>query len=245
VTLTEPHPSSSASARSAPVETRVPMPAPVRAATARLFGAVAAVRRTGRALHPRGLTLAGVARTTARGASLAGTAGEAGTDVVVRFSRGAGLPSPVPDFNGVAIRFADAFGPGRHHDVLLTSAGVGVLRRVLWPSVDFGRAHFSSIARYRLDGEPVTFLASVRGDGLTLDRLTASPPLPVVLDLAIAGGVLGSGAPTALATITLDRAGDDGVRFDPLNGAPNVVPMGWLNALRPPAYTASRAKGRR
>jgi hypothetical protein len=239
VTLPEPHPFRASTAGEARVETRVPIPAPVLAATARMFGAVAARRRNGRALHPRGVTFAGNARLTERGVSLAG--GEREPGVVVRFSRGAGLPSPWPDFDGVAIRFPDAFGAGRHHDLLLTSAGRGVLRRVLRPNVDFARAHFSSIARYRLDGEPVTFLASVGGSGLPLDRLATSPPLPLVLDVAAAGGLLASRPPVPLAAITLERVVDDTIRFDPSNSAPHVVPLGWLNAMRPPAYAVSRA----
>jgi hypothetical protein len=217
-------------------ETGVPIPGWSRAALARVFAWAGARRANGRALHPRGITRAGVARLSERGSSLSSGSADA-SQVVVRFSRGAGFPSAVPDVNGIAIRFVDAFGDGRHHDLLLASAGPGALRRVLLPAVDFARSRFSSISRYRLDGEPVIFLAAVGGRGLTLDRL-GEVERPVELRLSAAAGV--RAAPVELATMYLDRRADEAIRFDPTNAAPNITPMGWLNAIRPPAYPASR-----
>jgi hypothetical protein len=43
-------------------------------------------------------------------------------DAVVRFSRGGGLPEPLPDALGVAVRLPDAYGPGRTQDFLVTSS---------------------------------------------------------------------------------------------------------------------------
>jgi hypothetical protein len=43
-------------------------------------------------------------------------------DAVVRFSRGGGLPEPLPDALGVAVRLPDAYGPGRAQDFLVTSS---------------------------------------------------------------------------------------------------------------------------
>jgi hypothetical protein len=45
-----------------------------------------------------------------------------GTDVgIVRFSRAAGLPAPVPDVLGLALRLGAA---GRQHDLLLATTGM-------------------------------------------------------------------------------------------------------------------------
>ena len=41
---------------------------------------------------------------------------------VLRFSRGAGLPEPLPDALGVAIKLPDVYGPGVDQDLLLTSS---------------------------------------------------------------------------------------------------------------------------
>src|SRR4029450_7999147 len=41
---------------------------------------------------------------------------------LLRFSRGAGLPEPLPDALGVAIKLPDAHGPGVDQDLLLTSS---------------------------------------------------------------------------------------------------------------------------
>jgi hypothetical protein len=41
---------------------------------------------------------------------------------VVRFSRAGGLPEPLPDALGVAVRLPGAYGPGRDQDLLVTSS---------------------------------------------------------------------------------------------------------------------------
>ena len=118
--------------RPMPSEARSPVEVPrwLGDLTARAFGLAAAVRFP-RPLHPSGVTRAGEARLTGRGRLLAGGPT---CRVVARFSRGAGLPEPLPDVLGLAVRFVDAFGPGRHHDVLLSSGGPGRLAWVLAPA---------------------------------------------------------------------------------------------------------------
>lgn len=84
----------------------------------RAFGTVARLRGA-RGLHPQGVAFEGQAEVHPAGVVLAPT-GDA--EVVVRLSRGIGVPHPAPDFNGVAVRFVDAHGSGRHQDVLLTTS---------------------------------------------------------------------------------------------------------------------------
>src|SRR5689334_3293962 len=69
-------------------------------------------------------------------------------DVVVRLSRGAGLPAPLPDLLGLAIRLP---GDGDPVDLLLTSTGRGALTRLVpVPRRDSATA-YSSIMGYRSD----------------------------------------------------------------------------------------------
>ncbi len=75
--------------------------------------------------------------------------------VLFRFSRGAGLPEPLPDILGLALRILDVHGRGRHQDFLLvTSADAPVLHHLLLPAVRgfFGQS-FSSILLYRIGGK--------------------------------------------------------------------------------------------
>ena len=56
----------------------------------------------------------------------------------MRFSRGAGLPEPLPDILGVAVRVLDSHGPGGHQDFLLaTSSGLPVAHHALLPATTF------------------------------------------------------------------------------------------------------------
>jgi hypothetical protein len=57
---------------------------------------------------------------------------------LLRFSRGAGLPEPLPDALGVAVKLPDAHGPGADQDLLLTSStSRPLLRRLLFPARSF------------------------------------------------------------------------------------------------------------
>ena len=57
---------------------------------------------------------------------------------ILRFSRGAGLPEPLPDALGVAIKLPDVYGPGVDQDLLLTSStDRPLLRRLLFPARSF------------------------------------------------------------------------------------------------------------
>src|SRR5207248_10922928 len=49
--------------------------------------------------------------------------------VLVRFSRGAGLPDVLPDVPGIAIRIPDADGAGHPQDLLLSTGGGSPLLR--------------------------------------------------------------------------------------------------------------------
>lgn len=203
--------------------------------TARLFATIA-VLRGARSLHPRGTLLYGTATLHPAGAALAGVSP---VPVAVRLSRGAGLPHPLPDFNGVGIRFLDAHGPGRHQDLLLTAApGPPVLRHVIRPSRSFTRSGFSSVLPYRDEGGGLRLF---RCNPLSVSTLADVPAsLPVVLELGM-GTLLGPWEPAATVTLTEVSAAPGDVRFDPWHTSSQLTPTGLLNRLRAPAYIASRA----
>src|SRR3954467_15651678 len=78
-------------------------------------------------------------------------------DGVVRFSRGASLPEPLPDVLGLAIRIRDAHDPGSDQDILVASSLEPPLgRQLLLPTVGFRGTTLSSVLPYRLgsDAEP-------------------------------------------------------------------------------------------
>src|SRR5829696_3230604 len=89
--------------------------------------------RGARIFHPHGATV--------RGELVVGDRqGLAGTDlfrpgrraeVLVRLSRGIGLPQPWPDILGIAVRVVDAYGPAAHQDLLLVTAVPAIGARFL------------------------------------------------------------------------------------------------------------------
>src|SRR6476661_10111092 len=100
--------------------------APARAGGAALAGAtrvLSALRRPAKPLHPLGTVLTGVLRRHG-GAEPSGVPwlDETGEDaVLVRLSRAVGLPAPLPDIFGLALRMSTA--DGRPADLLLATTG--------------------------------------------------------------------------------------------------------------------------
>src|SRR4051794_12115042 len=96
------------------------------AAAAALFGATSALRRA-RTFHPDGAAFESTfvvdeppdRRPTPTGSTLFDQAGEC--PALVRLSRGAGLPEPLPDIFGLAVRVIDAYGPNAHQDLLVNT----------------------------------------------------------------------------------------------------------------------------
>jgi hypothetical protein len=142
---------------------------------------------------------------------------------LLRFSRGAGLPEPLPDALGVAIKLPDAHGPGADQDLLLTSStDRPLLRRMLFPASSFVRGAFSTALPYAL--------AELRAaaDGLRFELRTART----------------FGRSQALATVIvgppLPADQTEALRFNPWTTGPRIRPAGWLNLLRDTAYRASQ-----
>ncbi len=138
---------------------------------------------------------------------------------VVRLSRGVGLPSPLPDVDGLALRLPGAGVGGAPLDLLVNSAW----RYAFVPSV-LSRT-WSCVLPYRT------------GDGRTV--LLGARPVP--------GGfaVLAAGALGAWRTVGRIELGEqlDGeqLRFAPTVGADDLRPVPLFRALRAWSYDASQA----
>ena len=148
--------------------------------------------RNGKPMHPRGAVFDAVLErhgsdrpwgvpfldTTAR------------DDVVVRLSRGAGLPAPLPDLLGLAVRLDD--GPGPPVDLLLSTTGRGALTRVV-PVLRRDTASFyCSIMAYSSPAGPIRLAALPTGDGVPSDPEPLAAAVrrhPLVFVLAAARGL--------------------------------------------------------
>ena len=91
---------------------------------------IIAARPAAKPLHPKGSVMRGTLhRFGAEDRTGAAWLDQAGDDqVLVRQSRAVGLPSPVPDIFGLAVRVPTE--GGRHGDLLFASTGLGRLTRL-------------------------------------------------------------------------------------------------------------------
>ena len=220
------------------------------------FYALATLRRR-RSLHPAGIGYEGWLRVPDEPpARPAVPLFQAGTThpALLRFSLGAGLPEPLPDALGVAIKLPDAHGPGRDQDLLLTSStDRPLVRRLLFPARSFVRGAFSTALPYDLGDDRVVLLLvpAHAGDGRRVVRgalaeLRAAAVDGLRFELRTARSF---GRSQALATVTVGPPLPDdqteALRFNPWTTGPGIRPAGWLNLLRDAAYQASqRGRGR-
>jgi hypothetical protein len=226
-------------------------------AVAASFHALAALRRK-RSLHPVGIGYHGLLQVPTDAPPRPGVplfrAG-ATHSALLRFSRGAGLPEPLPDALGVGIKLADAHGPGADQDLLLTSSSDRpLLRRLLFPARSFLRGAFSTALPYDLGSERVVLLLipvhgqggrSANGDdhgprgAMGELRAAAADGLRFELRTAtIFGRSQLLATVTAGAPLTADQS--EALRFNPWTTGPGIRPSGWLNLLRDAAYRASQ-----
>ena len=89
--------------------------------------------------------------------------------VLVRLSRGAGLPDPLPDVLGLAIRIPDADGAGHPQDLMLaTGGGSPLARRLLIPRWDYRRSTYTSLISYEVGGRDLVVGALPHDGGFRL-----------------------------------------------------------------------------
>jgi hypothetical protein len=219
---------------------------PARAAGRLVAGPLGAVTRLrrGKPMHPRGAVFDGVLER--RGSAPEWGVqwlDEAATDpVLVRFSRGAGLPAPVPDLLGIAVRVPHAEHP---LDLLVTTTGRGpLLRWIPLPRRD-AAVPYTSIMGYRSDAGTLRIAA--------LPEFPAAPSAPEALAAAVRDGSLaftlaaargaGRWRPFGRLTLTAPRAPlDPDVRFDAVrHPPPGLAADGPMARFRAPAYARARA----
>lgn len=193
-----------------------------------LFRTVAALR-SGKALHPHGAVVEGtLVRFGLRRATGVAWVDRPGTDeVLVRLSRGGGLPEPLPDVHGIALRTTSP--DGDPWDLLLaTTLG----RRVPWPRRRVEGALHSSIAAFAAPCGPLLVGARSHGDGFLLAVAAPRGPWRVFAQLHLRQDP--------------DRAGDRTLTFEPvLHAVPGLEVPAWWQRLREPGYAGSRAGRRR
>ena len=202
---------------------------------AAVFFVVGRLRRgRAKALHPRGTVLTGRLERLGGFSTGVDWVDDAGSDLVtVRLSRSAGLPPPLPDVLGLAIRVA--LPDSEHGDLLLSTTGRrGVSRFVLRPAVRPWQAFYSSLLPYRtptgpllIGAEPAPHAGTDAHHGV---RLLWSRP---------------TGAWRAFGLLELlpapARGPDAELSFDPvLHEVPGLHTYGWVRRLRQPSYAAAR-----
>lgn len=190
---------------------------------------VMSARPAAKPLHPRGHVVRGTLRRFGAGEKTgAAWLDQAGEDtVLVRQSRAVGLPSPAPDFFGLALRVP--VDGGRHGDLLFATTGLGRLTR-----------YALTLARSP-QGRPLTTLLPYRAPaGAILLSAVFEDATSVNLAWAI-----GSGAwhPFAELTLSEDPAAeaDSLVSFEPVrNVLPGLEVYDWVRRLREPSYAMAR-----
>ncbi len=187
---------------------------------------IAALRPAAKPLHPDGVVLVGrIDRRGSAAPSGVGWIDAPGQDgVVVRLSRAVGLPHPLPDIHGLALRIPTTEGDG---DLLLASTGWGRLGRFV---LTFGRRPGSrpltSLLPYRTSAGPVLLGARAVGSGSY--ELSWAP-------------YDGDWLVFATLTITDQPAETQDLSFDPvLNQLPGLSQYPTVERLREPAYGRAR-----
>jgi len=217
-------------------------PRPARLVGGLLGTAVAGVRRLrDRPLHPTGVVLSGTLHLEAPGAP-GGAALGAPTvhDVVVRISRGGGLPEPWPDLFGLAVHWTD---DGRPQDLLLSATGLGrATRFLLAPRRRPLAGAYGTLMPFRdLDGRPV-MLAAVPAVAHcpSRERTTGLQHLADTELLLLSAHPAGRWR--RLGLLRCGRALDtDALRTDPVLHVPGALgTYAWAAALRAPSYRAAR-----
>ncbi|HEV2999946.1 MAG TPA: hypothetical protein VGW75_04320 [Solirubrobacteraceae bacterium] len=225
---------------------------PARAGAGALFGSLARVLGT-RPLHPTGVAFR--ATLTVEEGGLPGTrlfGGAAVWDARVRFSRGFGLPEPLPEIMSVAVKVPDAYGAGRDQDLLLTATGRRPLaRHLVVPATSHLDRFYSSVLPFRAGDATVLFGAARRGAGRPggagdLDELVAAAAaVRLSFDLLAAAPRAPWRTIGRLDVGALIEAGEeDELAFNSDHCGGGIAPAGAINRIRGGAYAAA-ARARR
>ena len=190
-----------------------------RSAVATTLGVVTALRGA-RVFHPYGTTHAATVTVPGGGAWGSTLLDQPAVHTgLVRLSRGTGLPEPLPDVDGLALRLPDLGVGGAPLDLLINSAW----RYVFAPSLL--APTWSSVLPYRT-GSDRQIVLGARPDrtGFTL----------------LAAPLLGPWSSWGRLDLGAVQDGED-LRFAPTIGAPDLQPVALFRSLRAWSYEASQA----
>ena len=208
------------------------------------FGGLGALRRA-RAFHPVGIAFIGT--WTAADDLVPPLEPSRPWPVVVRLSKGVGLPDTVPDVLGLAIRIVDLHGRGQHQDLLFASSGArGIGRMLLRPTADHGHATYSTVVPYETPiGKGLLWAqARLTGDGEAPRSLATAAERAEAAQLTFTIGLVTEDRDHLLGEVVIDERLDadvgEALRFDPMNAGPPLCPTGALQELRERAYRASQ-----
>lgn len=164
-------------------------------------------------------------------------------DAIVRFSRALGLPSPLPDLLGMAVKLPNVYGTGWDQDWLLVTSGTDpVSRHLLLPAWDLLGRPYSTVLPYRRPGGSVTFGARALqpASARSIQQLAESIQGGVEFEFTIAPE---GGDHVRIGTIRLlgiSATPAHPLRFNPWNTSSELRPSGALNELRRDTYRASQ-----
>ena len=223
------------------------MPRPVtavgRAAAGTLFGTLARALGT-RPLHPEGWAYEAelvIDEPRIRGARLFSVRKR--RRALVRFSKGFGLPDPVPDLMSMAIKVPDAYGPGRDQDILLAAAGQRpVLRHLFAFGGDHLRRAYSSIFLFRVGERTLLFGAAPRRGAGDLREAAAAGELEFDVRVATPSGPWRTVARLEVGRELSDDE-EESLAFNSSNTGGGIADVGLVNRVRDAAYDAA-AQGR-
>ena len=215
----------------------------VGAGAARILEALSRLRRK-RIFHPHGVGFEGVL-TPLGERGVGATALDRESAAIVRLSRSFGLPEWAPDPCGIGLRIPNAYGEGRHQDILMVSSARGsVLRHAVLPSRGFSDRPYSTLLPYELQGRLIVIGARAAGPGpgprLADLRAREQTELEFVLEVA---SLRDDWRP--LATLSLQHRLPPGeterLCLDPTNTGGGLRLAGFLNRVRGPSYRGSQS----
>jgi hypothetical protein len=162
----------------------------------------------------------------------------------VRLSRALGLPEWLPDPCGLALRVPDAYGTGRHQDLLLVSSAlVPVGRHLPLPSRHFLDRPYSSLLPYRFEGDLLLLGARCPGTSGSpkLADLRQREEGELAFELLVAS-LAGEWCPVARLALgeRLPPEETERLGFDPTNTGGGLELAGLVNRLRGPSYRGSQ-----
>jgi hypothetical protein len=194
-----------------------------------LFAGLARVRHA-KGLHPYGpaftarLIVDGAPWAPA-GSALLSRPGEHAA--ILRFSRALGLPAPLPDLLGAGLRVLDAYAPGRHQDILLTSTvDRPLLRRIFLPARSVVARPYGSGVSYRAGAETFRLGLVPRPDRTFALACSWGGPFRPVGRVEV-----GARLPPSAEALAMN----------PYTTGGGLEPVGLLNRLRDYAYPLSQA----